>query len=71
MRHTSTCSSSEDDDDSGDESDRETGSTNRPKPQKLSMPSRRSSILAAAAERTQHYGSFYLRMGAVGELSSL
>lgn len=27
---------------------------------------RRPSIMASAALKTQHYGSFYLRMGAVG-----
>lgn len=32
------------------------------------MSMRRPSVLASAAMGTQHYGSFYLRMGAVGKL---
>lgn len=56
-------------DDSGDQSDQEESES----PPEIRKPSsktivamRRPSVLASAALGTQHYGSFYLRMGAVG-----
>lgn len=48
--------------DSGEESDQESES---PVPPRVMM-ARRPSIIAFSL-RTQHYGSFYLRMGAVGK----
>lgn len=51
--------------DSGDESDRESESTSPSA--KIQIPIRRPSIIATSL-RTQHYGSFYLRMGAVGKI---
>lgn len=55
--------------DSGDQSDHEESDS----PPEVRKPSsktivsmRRSSVMASAAMGTQHYGSFYLRMGAVG-----
>lgn len=52
--------------DSGEESDRESESTSPSS--KIQIPIRRPSIIATSL-RTQHYGSFYLRMGAVGKIS--
>ena len=56
--------------DSGDQSDQEESESSPPEVRKPSsktiVPMRRSSIMASAALGTQHYGSFYLRMGAVG-----
>ena len=58
--------------DSGDQSDQEESSESpeeKRKPSSKTIVSmRRPSVLASAAMGTQHYGSFYLRMGAVGEL---
>lgn len=51
--------------DSGDESDRE---SETPIPPRVQIAARRPSIIAASL-RTQHYGSFYLRMGAVGKIN--
>lgn len=59
--------------DSGDESDHEESSSSQSSSQSARKSSRtivamrRPSIMAAAALKTHHYGSFYLRMGAVGE----
>lgn len=55
--------------DSGDQSDHESSETSHHSVRKSSksiVPMRRPSILAATALKSQHYGSFYLRMGAVG-----
>lgn len=56
--------------DSGDDSDHEESdsSLNDRKTSRTIVAMRRPSIMAAAAMKTHHYGSFYLRMGAVGEL---
>lgn len=58
--------------DSGDQSDQEESSESpeeKRKPSSKTIVSmRRPSVLASAAMGTQHYGSFYLRMGAVGKL---
>jgi hypothetical protein len=60
-------------DDSGDESDQEESESSHKrsarKASKNIVNARRPSILAASAvaSRTQHFGSFYLRMGAVGK----
>ncbi|XP_070502371.1 proton channel OtopLc isoform X2 [Chironomus tepperi] len=55
--------------DSGDQSDQEESSESPEEKRKPSsktiMSMRRPSVLASAAMGTQHYGSFYLRMGAV------
>uniref|UniRef100_A0A1B0GKF6 Uncharacterized protein n=2 Tax=Lutzomyia longipalpis TaxID=7200 RepID=A0A1B0GKF6_LUTLO len=63
-RRTSSCSSN-----SGNESDREseTGSSgnNRHLNIAISPPPRRPSLLPVSGSGQQHYGSFYLRMGAV------
>jgi hypothetical protein len=63
-RHPKTTSS-----DSGDDSDHEESESSESarKPSARTIVSmRRPSIMASAALKSQHYGSFYLRMGAVG-----
>lgn len=60
--------------DSGDETDREESDSSHRSTRKSSrtiLAMRRPSIMAAAALKTQHYGSFYLRMGAVGNYAFL
>jgi hypothetical protein len=69
VTHQSTPSSSSE---SADRSDSDSCSSSNHEP-KISTPTvqRRMSIAAAAASRLQHFGSFYLRMGAVGEWNEL
>lgn len=58
--------------DSGEQSDHESTETSRQSERKSSktiVAMRRPSIMAASL-KSQHYGSFYLRMGAVGNYSS-
>lgn len=58
--------------DSGDQSDHESTETSRQSERKSSktiVAMRRPSIMAASL-KSQHYGSFYLRMGAVGNYFS-
>lgn len=59
--------------DSGDDSDHEESesSQNARKTSRTIVAMRRPSIMAAAALKNHHYGSFYLRMGAVGEFQNL
>lgn len=59
--------------DSGEQSDHESTETSRQSERKTSktiVAMRRPSIMAASL-KSQHYGSFYLRMGAVGNYPSL
>ena len=56
--------------DSGEQSDHEESESPtevRKSSAKTIIAMRRPSVLASAAMGTQHYGSFYLRMGAVGK----
>ena len=61
MSHSSTS-------DSGEESERESESSHRSrrKGSKSIVAMRRPSIMAATTRAEHHFGSFYLRMGAVG-----
>lgn len=61
-RTSTTCST-----DSGEQSDSE-DETISSSP-KVPVQARRMSLSAGAASRLQHFGSFYLRMGAVGKQS--
>lgn len=54
---------------SSNESDTESRSSDEPKRPTVYVPSRRPSMLAALGH--QHYGSFYLRMGAVGMIEAV
>jgi hypothetical protein len=68
-KKSSSSSSSSRSSESGAQSDHESDSSTPASARKTSrtiVSMRRPSIMAAAALKSQHYGSFYLRMGAVG-----